>query len=502
MNDKLFLPKDNISLWSKDRLEYKYNKLENDIKTDVCIVGAGFTGILTAYLLKKSGVDFCIIEENDVMSGLTLSTMANITFQHDLIYNYIIKYMGEEKAYQYYKANEEGLKIIESIVVNEKINCNFENKSSFIYTNKGKYIKDIEKEMKAYEKLGIKGKITNSFFAGFIYKSALEIENQAQFNPIIFINYLLKDIKNIYTNTSAIGIEKINNVNKIVTQEGHKIQCKNIVIATNFPFTGKIGMYFARMYSEKSYVICAKSANIPEGIFTNIEKPKRSIKSAYMESERVLIINGENHKIIKNENEINRFNKLKKFAYENYNITEIYKKWTINQLHSVDNIPFIGNLTKSSKNIYIATGFGRWGISNAAAAAITIMRYIINIDNPYSQVFSPLRFDSNDVKTFIIQNVVTKKDNNKKEYIEIKNLKNDSGAIVNYNGKIVGAYRDINGIFHIVSLVCTHLKYELEWDSKNKQWYCPHHGSRYSVYGEVVEGPAKKNLEYIKLEKI
>lgn len=403
MKDKISLPKENLSLWQEFNSNYEEKNLKDNISTDVCIIGAGMTGIITAYILKQKGIRCCVLESGSLLSGATLNTTAEITLQHDLIYSKIIDYLGVESALQYYNSNLEGFKFIENTINENNINCDYKTQDSYIYTNKYKHLIDLEKELKAYEKIKITGEMTNSFFAGFLYKQAIKMKEQAQFNHIKYLNFLLSKIQNVYTKTKAVKVDKEGSKLKVISKNGPFVKCDNIVIATNFPFDGKRGLYHARMYPEISYVIGAKCDNIPEGIYNSIEYPLRRIRSAYTKNDKILIIGGESQKLIQKQNYSQKFNNLKKFGIKNFNINNVIYKWCSKEAMTVDNLPFVGRFDENIDNIYIATGFGKWGITNAVSSAIIIQKYITNENNPYADVFSPSRFNSSKVKTFLIQ---------------------------------------------------------------------------------------------------
>lgn len=500
---KVSLPDKCSSLWKNFKIQYKHEKLKENIDTDVCIVGAGLTGILTGYLLKKKGIDFVILDSDRIGNGASFHTTAKLTCQHGLIYNKIEKYMGFEAALKYYKANLNGFNLIKKIIEDKDIDCSFEKQDSFVYTNFDKYLKEIEKEIELYEKIGINGNITNSFFAGFQYKSSIVMYEQALFNPSEFINGIVKDFDVIYTDTTAVDIERNNSKQRVITKDGFFVESENVVIATHYPFLNARGLYFARIYPERGYLLAAKSDFVPDGMYINKGGPVRSIRNAEYKGNKIIIVAGETRKLFKQENENLRYKSLKKFAEENFNIKEIIYKWSNQDLTTIDEVPFVGRLTPHNENVYVATGFGNWGMTNSASAALIITDYITKNENENAEIFSPRRFNAKEVKTFIMESggVIKKYAEGKLEssHINIEDLEKEEGGITLYNNKKSGVYRDSNNSYHIVELTCTHMTCSVKWNSAEKTWDCPCHGSRYSIYGEVLEGPAKKGLNYHKL---
>ena len=252
------------SIWDESCKFDKREELKGDIKTDVLIVGAGITGILIGYFLKKSGRDVVLIDKAEIASGNTKNTTAKITSQHDLIYNTLIKEFGEEKAKQYADANELAIRKYKQIIEERKIDCDFKEVPAYIYSLNE--VDKIIKEVEAAKKLGIKAEFIEKIDIPLDVKGAIKFNNQAQFNPLRF----LKDISNelvIYENTRAIKIEK----NLVSTDKG-RIEANHIVIATHYPIMNAPGYYFMKMHQERSYVIALENAEGIEGMYIDYEK--------------------------------------------------------------------------------------------------------------------------------------------------------------------------------------------------------------------------------------
>ena len=234
------------SIWSESCEFRKREVLDEDIKTDTIIIGAGMAGILIGYMLKQNGIDVILIDAAEMASGNTKNTTAKITSQHDLIYDKLISKFREKKARQYAKANELAIKKYKEIIKERKIDCEFEEKSAYVYSLNE--VENIKKEVEAANKLGISAEFVESINLPFEIKGAIKFNNQAQFNPLKF----LKDISNdlvIYENTRALEIKE----NLVITNRGN-ITANNIVVATHYPIMNAPGYYFIKMHQERSYV--------------------------------------------------------------------------------------------------------------------------------------------------------------------------------------------------------------------------------------------------------
>ena len=234
------------SIWSESCEFRKREVLDEDIKTDTIIIGAGMAGILIGYMLKQNGIDVILIDAAEMASGNTKNTTAKITSQHDLIYDKLISEFGEKKARQYAKANELAIKKYKEIIKERKIECEFEEKLAYVYSLNE--VENIKKEVEAANKLGISAEFVESINLPFEIKGAVKFNNQAQFNPLKFLKDISSDLV-IYENTRALEIKE----NLVITNRGN-ITANNIVVATHYPIMNAPGYYFIKMHQERSYV--------------------------------------------------------------------------------------------------------------------------------------------------------------------------------------------------------------------------------------------------------
>lgn len=494
------------SYWIQSTKETDYPSLNEDIKVDVAIIGGGIVGITAAYFLKKKGAKVAIIEASRIVQGTTGFTTAKITSQHNLIYDNIINSMGMDFAKQYAHANESSIGFIENMANELDIDCDFKRLPAYVYTRKDEYIKKIQEETKVALDLGIKARCIDKLPFNLDIKSAIVFENQAQFHPRKYLLPIAKmipgDGSHIFENTTVTDIEKGNLVT-LITKGVKKVIASKVIIASQYPCYDGMGLYLTRLRPERSYVIATTiKEKFPEGMFISAEKPGRSLRSQYDGENQLILIGGEGHKTAHGDNFNEHYHNLKDFAESTFNVKNVLYRWSTQDYITLDNIPYVGNLTFGSENIYVATGFGKWGMTNGTAAARLLTDKVLGEKNPFEEVFNPSRpFTATAYKQLFTENFDVAKEliiGKIKSGENQINIQSGEGKIVELDGGKYGAYKDDNGILHIVDITCTHVGCELKWNDAEKSWDCPCHGSRFTYYGEILNGPATQSLNYYK----
>lgn len=508
MNEKVRmeqgLPQYPESLWRATTELPSFPRLAEDIETDVAVVGAGITGITTAYLLAKAGKKVVLLDAGRILDGTTGFTTAKVTAQHGMIYHELIQHFGEEKARLYYDANIEAMNFIGNQIGEWGVDFGWEQEDAYIYTLDEQNMRSkLEDEFKAYEKLGIPGEWLESIPLPIPVRGAIKMPGQHRFHPLAYLKRMVEEFLKmggvIYENT-AIGDEaETEGPITIKTQRGnHSITCQFAVSASHFPFydgMGK-GFYFTRLHIERSYALAVKPDKAyPGGMYLSVDNPTRSLRSVSHNGEELVIVGGENHPTGKSECTHSHYENLEKFAGELLGARHIPFRWSTQDLITLDKLPYIGPITSKQDRILVATGYRKWGMTNSAAAAKIITDQILGKDNPYTELYTPSRFNADPaLKTFIVQNAEVAK-----EFIsgkvdmtnsKIEELQVGEGAVVRHNGQRAGAYKDEQGNLYLVDTTCTHLGCETEWNEGERSWDCPCHGSRYRYDGEVLEGPA------------
>lgn len=431
----------NKSVWSDNVKLPAFPELKENIKTDVVIIGGGICGILCAYYLKEAGVDYVLLEGSRIASGTTKNTTAKVTSQHGLIYDKLIKKFGKEKAKLYLEANQRAISEYE--ILSKKYNCDFERKSAYTYSMIDR--RKVENEVKAVNSLGVSAEFTKKLELPFRTKGAIVFHNQAQINPIKLIAELSKNL-NIYENTFVSEITS----GAVVTKCG-TVTAKNIIVATHFPFINRYGGYFLKLYQHRSYVSAYKNADKLEGMYIDEDLKGMSFKN-YGD---LLIVGGGGHRTGK---EGEAWNGIDKFMTKYYPDAELKYRWAAQDCMSLDYVPYIGRYFNKSSDLFVATGFNKWGMTSSMVAAKILCDMIQNKKNEFREVFEPNR------------SVLTP-----------QLFVNSAEATLN--------------LLSLNTKRCPHLGCALKWNKLEHTWDCPCHGSRFESDGKLIDNPATKDLK-------
>ncbi|MGE4282104.1 MAG: FAD-dependent oxidoreductase [Clostridia bacterium] len=490
------------SYWLASTASTNYPALAEDINVDVAIIGGGLAGISCAYLLRKEGLKVAILEANRISQGTTGHTTAKVTSQHDLIYYKIKSQMGEELAKQYAVANESAIHEIKKIADNHHIDCDYTSQSAFIYTQQEEYIQKISDEVTAASSLGIKASYVEEIPLPISIKAAVRFDNQAQFHPRKYLLALAEDIYNnggrIFEQSRAVDIEESSSY-IITTAQGKKVTAQKVIIASHYPFYNKHGMYFTRLFSERSYVVAIKAnEEYPGGMYINAEDPARSLRYQDSESGKLILVGGDHHKTGQGKDTLKHYEALINFAHDIFTIEDIPFRWSTQDCMTLDGLPYVGHFTSDTPNMYITTGFGKWGMTNSMVSAMILKDLITKGESPWQDVYNPSRQTiAPSAKNFIVENfnvaeqLIAGKLSSSPKDVDVRS---GEGKVIEVSGKRTGAYRDEQGTLYLVNTTCTHMGCELNWNSAEKSWDCPCHGSRFSYKGEIIEGPAVKPL--------
>ena len=496
------------SLWLSDNNIFKNidlnTTLEQDFSTDICIIGAGIFGLTCAYYLTKLGFNVTVLEKSDIASKATGHTTGKITSQHGLFYDYLTNSYGQKFAKDYLDVNEEAIQNIKNIIDEENINCDFKYQNSYVYTTKKSELSLIKNEYNAVSNLGYNCELVTKTGLPFNIVGALCFKNQAEFHPVKYLAGLCKCIiarnGKIYTNSTAVDV-KMEDSDYITYVNGHEIKSKYVIIATHYPFINFPGFYFTKMYQSTSYLIAVDTKKtLFKGMHISAGVPTLSFRTALYNNKEILLIGGMDHKTGHPSSYKDTYGKLEDIAKKYYPDSNILFRWNTRDCISLDKLPYIGSFSSSMPNMFVGTGFKKWGMTLSNVAANIIVDKICGNYNKYEYLFKSTRLkpikNHDEFKNILVQSTNSLLlDKLKRPNMSFDEIENNSGSIIEVNGEKVGIYKDDNGKIYAVKPICTHLGCLLSWNDIDKTWDCPCHGSRFNFDGTNLYDPAFKNLD-------
>lgn len=432
---------DNItSIWSQSAPLPGFPCLETDLNTEVLIIGGGMAGILCAYMLDQAGIDYALAEAETICSGITKNTTAKITSQHGLVYHKLIRRFGAEKAAMYLHANQDAVKKYTELC--REIDCDYKEKASFVYSLDNPQA--VEEELDALRELNFHAEYADHLPLPFPVAGAVRFAKQAQFNPLAFLAAISKNL-NIYEHTMIKEMAGC----KAHTERG-TITADKIIVATHFPFLNKHGSYFMKMYQHRSYVIALEQAPDLDGMYVDDSQTGLSFRNYH----DLLLLGGGSHQTGKPGG---NWEELRMFAAMQYPDATERCRWATQDCMTLDDVPYIGHYSKNTPNLYVATGFNKWGMTSSMVSATLLTDMILGKENPHAAVFSPSR-----------------------------SMLHPQLAL--------NALESTKNLLTLSTPRCPHMGCALKWNKTERSWDCPCHGSRFDEEGELIDNPAMGGL--------
>jgi glycine/D-amino acid oxidase-like deaminating enzyme/nitrite reductase/ring-hydroxylating ferredoxin subunit len=492
------------SLWIESCPETDYPPLHGTVAVDVAILGAGIVGATAATLLKRAGRTVALVESKRVARGVTGYTTAKLTSGHGLIYANLAERFGPDGAQAYAESNQAAIQLVTRLVEELRIECDLERRPNLVYTERSAEVGQIEAEVEAASRAGLSVSFVNDTDLPFPVAGAIRLEDQAQFHPLKYLLPLVETVagagSHVFEQTRALDVEEDDRC-RVETDRG-TVVARHVIVATHIPFLDR-GFFFAKEHPQRSYAIAMPLGDgaTPEGMYINVSAPTRSIRTAPSDSGRLLLLGGEGHRPGEERNTERRYRNLEAFARDAFGIADPpTHRWSTQDYATVDRLPYIGRLTRRSEHILVATGFGKWGMSNGTLAAQILTDAVLGRRNLWASLYDAKRVKPvASARTFATENakVAAHWVGDRVEARPLADLQPGEGGIVKADGRRVAAYRDDDGAVHAVSPVCTHLGCYVQWNDAEESWDCPCHGSRFGTDGSVIQGPAVKDLRQV-----
>lgn len=428
-------------------------RLTDSIKKDVIVIGGGMAGILTAWFLQRKGADVAVVEAAGVGSGQTAHTTAKITWQHGLIYAWLTQKLGPEAAGEYARAGQQAAEDYQQIIQGERIDCDFKRLPAYLYTKDR--IGDLEDEAMAARLCGIDCKIQKETELPFPVAGALRFDGQASFHPLKFLRAVSEKLE-IYENSPVLEMDGC-----IVTTPEGSAEGKSVILASHFPFINVPGYYFLKTHQERSYVLALERAQRLRGMYYGIDP---GLSWSMRSAGDCLLLGGAGHRtgfIPKQD----PYTVLRETAEAFWPGASVVESWSAQDCVAAGRLPYIGPFSKSTPGLYVATGFGKWGMVHSMISARVLTNEIMGTARRKKTIFDPGK----------------------------RKLSTGLAAILK-NGAV--STKNLMASWAGVRPKCPHLGCRLHWNPWESTWECQCHGSRFGEDGSLLADPAQTKLDF------
>lgn len=487
------------SVWMAHAEPQERPSLEGDLDVDVCVVGAGITGLTTARLLSRSGRSVVVVDALSVCGGDTGHTTAHLAVHHDLWYRDTIARFGEESARLVLASRRAALDRIARFVAEDRIDCGFARVPAFLFTEEGAGVEALREELAACARLGLDVSWADRAPGIGSSRGALRIERQGQLNPIPYVRGLASALEReggrVFERTHVLEVDEGPGC-RVRTERG-TIRAREVVLATNAPFAS-VGLV-TKVAAYRSYAIAlpVDAPSAPRALLWGDGDPYPYVRAHALDGTTYLIVGGQDHKTGEVRDPEAAWASLESWARARFPVREASARWSGQILEPTDGLPYIG---RHGEGVWIATGFGGDGLTNGTLAGELLSQAIAGQRSAIGELYDPARFGVASAKEFVRENV-----DYPAHFFGDRLRRPDAAAIhevARGDGKIVRAgrtrlavHRSDDGRVHAFSPVCPHMGCHVRWNAAETSWDCPCHGSRFDpTSGRVLNGPAARGL--------
>jgi glycine/D-amino acid oxidase-like deaminating enzyme/nitrite reductase/ring-hydroxylating ferredoxin subunit len=488
------------SVWAATAALPEFSPLQETLHVDVCIVGAGISGLTTAYLLARAGKRVALLDDGPVAGGMTQATTAHITNMLDDRYFEAEKLHGREGARLAADSHTAAIDRIETIVKQEHIDCDFTRLDGYLFLAAGDRRETLERELAAAHRAGLRAVelVERAPYASFDTGPALRFPNVAQFHPLKYLGRLAQAVQHeggrIFTGSHADSVE--GGVPGVVQVGRHVVTADAVVVATNVPINDRVAIH-TKQAPYMTYVI---GARVPHGAAPQVLSWDTGDPYHYIRLyEDMLIVGGEDHKSGQASDTPQRYARLEAWARARFPMMgEVEYRWGGQVMETQDYLAFIGRNPMDHDNVYVVTGDSGMGITHGTIAGMLLCDLILGRTNPWAALYDPSRVTLRAAADFAREN-----SNVALQYADwltggdvasIEEVAPGSGAVLRRGLEKIAVYRDPQGRVHERSAKCPHLGCVVHWNPAQTTWDCPCHGSRFDRYGKVINGPANSDL--------
>ncbi|HVT10187.1 MAG TPA: FAD-dependent oxidoreductase [Polyangia bacterium] len=499
------MPNYTTSLWSEAVPPTTYPPLSANLAVDVAVVGAGITGVTAARLLQSTGRKVAILEARRVGKGETGKTTAHLTEALDTRYHLLISRFGTDGARLAAEGQRLAIDQIATYARDLQIACDFRRVPGYLYADDRSQLSDLEEEARAVEKLGLAATLTNDVPLPFPVLRGLRFENQATFHPRLYLNGLVeaftRDGGLLFEETQVVGIEESGGVCRVNTDHG-VVTARDVVVAAHVPISNRFLLH-TKLAAYRTYAVAFEQpAPGEDAMFWDMADPYHYTRSQRIGDRNFVIVGGDDHKVGEDEDTAVPFIHLENYVRAKFGreVAPTDYRWSGQIIVPVDGLPLIGK-NSASTHVYVASGYSGNGMTNGTLAAMVIADQIALGRSRFTELLDPTRIKPlASAKLFVAENADFPKHLLQDRLPHpgpeaLASIPPGDGQVLSFKGQRLAVYRNANGELSAVSPVCTHLGCLVHWNTAEKSWDCPCHGSRFDPHGRVLNGPAVTALE-------
>lgn len=497
------------SYWLDTAPRRRYPPLLGEQSVDVAIVGGGVAGLTTAWLLKRAGRKVGVIEAGRILERVTGRTTAKISALHGLIYAPLVSHFGEDRARLYAQANQQAIERIAEAVAELGAECSFERKAAYVFSSSGEALRAVEAEVDAALKLGLPASFVRDAPLPIPFQGAVRFDGQAQFHPVRYLAAMAEAVHGdgswVWEQSRALDVAE-GEPCRVLVEKG-VARATDVVLATNLPILDR-GGFFAKAFPKMHVVLAARlqSAEGFEGMFLGADDPACSLRLHDDETGPVLIADGRAFKTAHERDVPALYRELQAVVRRYFRVASIGWRWANQDYRTMDGVPYVGLQSAASRHVHVATGFNHWGMTNSMVAAQILRDSVLGRPNPWAELYHATRVKpAVSAPTFVRENLDVARhwvgDRMGTDERRPAALAPGDGAVLKIDGERLAVARGDDGRLRALSPICTHMACTVAWNGLERTWDCPCHGSRFSIDGEVLNGPALKPLQAKALEE-